>query len=507
MFITLRNQALKVLLLSFCLILLALHLCVPINLTAVDIGRHIKNGELILSGNTQVLHKNFYSFTYPDYPFINHHWFFGIISYVIFHVSGFEGLSVFYILLLVLTFLLAFDCARWYSNFNLAFFLSVAGFLLMASRCEIRPEGFSVFFTALDFWLLQRFSQHRTSGSVLLITIPVIQIFWVNTHIFFPIGPVLAGLFLWQAKLTGENKDRLSTLQQLFLISLLVNLINPSGLGGMLTPLNGFKKFGYDLAENQTVFFMIHRFGDNIIYKYYVAAAMVMISGMVLCLRREGIKALPMVVLGAFITMAAFRAVRLFMPFGFLFIPLSAYFYAPYVKKAAVNVVLGVMSAVGIICICLMPVHPCIGLMPKVNASADFFKQSGLKGPVFSNYDIGGYLIYHLGTQEKVFVDNRQEAFPPDFFQKVYIPMQEDPFVWRQEQMKYGFNVIYFYRHDITPWGQDFLIARLRDPQWAPVFVDDYAIIFIRRESVDQVVIDHFELPKSMFKVISNNPQ
>ena len=136
-------------------------------------------------------------------------------------------------------------------------------------------------------------------------------------------------------------------MQRLFLISVLVNLINPSGLGGMLTPINGFKKFGYELAENQSVFFMIHRFGDNIIYKYFLAAAMMMILGMVLCLRRERIKALPMVVLGAFITIAGFRAVRLFMPFGFLFIPLSAYFYAPYIKKAAVNFVLGLASAGG----------------------------------------------------------------------------------------------------------------------------------------------------------------
>ena len=90
---TLRNQILKVFLLSVCLVVLALHLCVPINLTAVDIGRHIKNGELILSGNSEVLYKNFYSFTYPDYPFINHHWFFGVISYGIARMSGFEAMD------------------------------------------------------------------------------------------------------------------------------------------------------------------------------------------------------------------------------------------------------------------------------------------------------------------------------------------------------------------------------------------------------------------------------
>ena len=100
MFITLRNQVLKSLLLLFCLVLLAVRLALPINLTAVDIGRHIKNGELILSGQYQVLYKNFYSFTYPDYPFINHHWLFGVISYILLRMSGFEGLTVFYILLL-----------------------------------------------------------------------------------------------------------------------------------------------------------------------------------------------------------------------------------------------------------------------------------------------------------------------------------------------------------------------------------------------------------------------
>ena len=506
MSITLRNQVLKVFLLSVCLVLLALHLCVPINLTAVDIGRHIKNGELILSGHPEVLYKNFYSFTYPDYPFINHHWLFGVISFVFFRMGGFEGLSVFYIFLLVVTFLLAFDSARRYSNFNVGIFFGIVSFLLLIGRAEIRPEGFSVFFTALDFWLLQLFLQRRIGAAVLLTGIPIVQILWVNTHIFFPMGPVLVGLFLWQAQLTKEGKERLGVLQRLLLISVLVNLINPSGLWGMLTPLNGLRKFGYELAENQSVFFMIHRFGDNIIYKYFLALAVMMILGMVICLRREGVKALPMVILGVFITIAGFRAVRLFMPFGFLFIVLSAYFYAPYIKKAAVNFVLGLASVAGIIlCACFIPVHPRIGLMPEVNASAEFFKQNGLRGPIFSNYDIGGYLIYHFAGQSRVFVDNRQEAFPPDFFQKVYIPMQEDDVVWRQAQAKYGFNVIYFYRHDLTPWGQDFLIARVQDPSWAPVFVDDYTIIFARRGSIDQGTIDRFELPKSMFRVVRNS--
>jgi len=372
MFISLRNQVLKIILLLTCLGSLILHLCVPINLTAVDIGRHIKNGELILQGQGQVLYKNFYSFSYPDYAFINHHWFFGVISYLIYKLSGFDGLSTFYIFLLTLTLLLAFDSARRYSNYILALFVSVLSLLMLSSRAEIRPEGFSVFLVAFDFWLLQRFLQGEISKRLILLIIPAVQVFWVNTHIFFLMGPVLVGFFLWQAKLNKENMVQVKVLQQLILLTIFVNLINPSGLWGMLTPLNGFKKFGYELAENQTVFFMIHRFGGEIVYKYFIAAAIVLIIGMLLRIRLEGAKAMPLVILGALVTIVTFRAVRLIMPFGFLFIPLTAYYYAPYFKKTWLNYILGIVSIIGLFCyMWLIPVHPKIGLMPNVNASAE----------------------------------------------------------------------------------------------------------------------------------------
>ena len=158
----------------------------------------------------------------------------------------------------------------------------MAAFLLLSSRAEIRPEGFSVFFVALDFWLLQRFLQRRISARVLLSGHSHCSNHLGQYTYLFLYGPVARWYFFMAGKIIREIKERLAVLKRLLFISVLVNLINPSGLWGMLTPLNGFKKFGYDLAENQSVFFMIHRFPDNFIYKYFLAAAMVMIIGMVL---------------------------------------------------------------------------------------------------------------------------------------------------------------------------------------------------------------------------------
>jgi len=128
-----------------------------------------------------------------------------------------------------------------------------------------------------------------------------------------------------------------------------------------------------------------------------------------------------------------------------------------------------------------------------------------ITGPVFNSYDIGGYLIHYLYPQEKVFVDNRPEAYPTSFFQNTYIPMQEDDAVWKAQDEKIGFNSIFFSYRDFTPWAQQFLIARVKDPLWAPVYIDPYAIIFLKRNEKNKSVIAQFEIPQSAFAVSHGN--
>ena len=60
---------------------------------------------------------------------------------------------------------------------------------------------------------------------------------------------------------------------------------------------------------------------------------------------------------------------------------------------------------------------------------------------------------------------------------------------------------IFFYWRDITPWAQEFLIARTKDSQWAPVFADQSIIIFLKRNEANRGVIAKYEIPQSYFKV------
>ena len=98
-------------------------------------------------------------------------------------------------------------------------------------------------------------------------------------------------------------------------------------------------------------------------------------------------------------------------------------------------------------------------------------------------------------------MDNRPEAYPKEFFSQIYIPMQENNDVWKKELEKEKFNVIYFDRLDYTPWSQRFLIERVKDIEWAPVYVDAETIIFLKRNEKNKNVIDKYELPQSMFSI------
>ncbi len=510
-----RDRVLIILLLVFLFGLFAADLARPINLTASDIGRHVKNGELLLQGQWGLLHRNFYSFTHPDYPFINHHWLFGVLSYGVYQCAGFAGLSIVYIGVLLGALFFFLRAAALRGHFPLAVFFAFLSLPILADRREIRPEGLSLLFMGLYFYLLTKLSLGQVRQRMVFIVLGTAQVIWVNTHIFFFMGPLLTAIFLWEGYSRGCRVCVRTALPLLFLTSA-VNLFNPSGLAGALTPLNIFKEFGYRLAENQTLFFMMDRFPGQKEYAYYLGLVLVAFVGIILAVRARGWKInASFILLTVFAACAGLKAVRLMVPFAFFLIPLGSFFYGqaegklpPKTQKTVRVFLLAAALVLGVIQALSLRNSPVgVGLAPGVNASAEFFKQTGIQGPVFSNYDIGGYLIYHFYGRQPVFVDNRQEAFPPEFFKGTYVPMQEDKEVWKKADGRWGFNAVYFYRHDLTPWGQAFLVRLVDDPQWAPVFVDGYTIIFLKRNGPNQRVIDRFQLPRSMFSVSGNAGQ
>lgn len=499
---------------SFFILYFSLFFFQKVNLTASDLGRHIQNGNVILATKI-IFTTNFYSYTHPAFEVTNHHWLFGVFSSVIFSLFGYSGLtwSSIFLYTSATTILLLYEL----KNKSLLSVLS-ACFLcipLLTYRTEFRPEVFSYLFLITGYITISKLSQGKTSLRHTLMLLLPLQIIWVNTHIFFIMIFGIVGAYGIQAIIT-KKKDVIKQLSILGLSLLLVSLCNPRFLTGLLEPLNIFQNYGYRIAENQGVIFLSkYSFQSLHGYFYLLISSFILLLLTSLKYIKNKTSNIAMHILCFSFIFFGFKMSRLLPLTGVFIIPVLSHILNRYQKniklfyekvtKNYYHLMTSSTLLIGFFLLLLstglfMPKSAFgLGIFTDNNRSADFFKTHNLYGPIFNNYDIGGYLILHLYGKESVFVDNRPEAYPSSFFTDEYIPMQESELTWQQNLEKYNFNVIYFYRHDLTNWSQTFLINRVKDGNWVPVFVDDYAIIFVRNNEKNSEVIQKFRIPKEAF--------
>ncbi len=513
----------KAFLLLVLLLAIVARLCQKIDLTKSDLGRHIKNGEILFQQG-QLITTNHYSYTEPQKAVVNHHWGSGFIFYLIFRRFGFEGLSFFYILLVVISFLLIFRVGVKLSNFSLAYFCSVVTLPFFISRTEVRPEGLSYLLLSLYFFLLYKYKLGQYKSLCLWI-IPFLQMVWVNLHSFFIFGLVLVAAFLGDALVNGKDQRVKKQLLIIFLISCLACLMNPFGFKGAFLPLTIFHEMVFSVSEHASVFLRRKIYPHDSFYFYFELIFFIYVILFLLTFQkkrwiREDI--LPLTIMGVF-SFLAFKWIRMMALFGFFCTPFLADRMHAFIKDypQTKGKFAGLALATAVLLLlnntalriqshfyhksfssvtpagenklslwskfkAFKNIYCSGGLEPDSSNSAVFFKNQNLRGPIFNNYDIGGYLIFHLFPQERVFVDNRPEAYSVSFFRDIYIPMQEDETVWQKMNDRFGFNIIYFQRQDSTRRAKLFLRRRLQDPQWRLIYIDPYAIILLKNQQASK---------------------
>ncbi len=494
----------------------------PIVLTASDLGRHLTNGRLFLDEGV-IQTTNAYSYTYPDFPFLNHHWGSGVLFELARRAGGFTAVSLFGLGVVFLTALLYIRIAWKRGALWLAVVAAIVVLPVFGGRAEIRPELFSYLLSAVFLWILLGV-RGGSRSPLWLGALPALILLWVNLHIYFFLGIGWMGAFFVDALFrawrdAGNRTHHLEFARNLALVialSCLLTLLNPNGWQGAVYPLFIFKNYAYSVAENQTILrIMAQTVFPPALYALIVLAIL-FVSWLWRLYRDWRNRELPdvaLLILTLFVSLVAWMAIRNFTIFSYVSIVSLAYAWSDLDWETLLGRRAAWLKGVGAVVALVLwvAIYPSfwvasyrtigIGVMPGIVGSLDFFKENNLKGPIFNNYDIGGFLTYGLYPEEKVFVDNRPEAYPGEFFTGELLPMQMDDVVWHRIDNTTRFNVIFFYRHDATGWGQGFMIRRLNDPEWAPVFVDGFTLMLIRRTPENADVVAKYEIPKSKFQV------
>jgi hypothetical protein len=521
-----RQQLLfRILVTALLLLVYGFYLAHQANLTVGDLGRHLKNGELFIE-NGLIPKINLYSYAYPDYPFINHHWGSGVVFYVIERLGGFVGLSVAFIIVSVVTFWIFINVATKYSSFAIAAPIAVIVFPILITRHEARPELFSYLFGGLFLQILWGYKYGKL-GFRRLFLLPILEIFWVNLHIYFFIGIFLVAAYLFESLvvfLFGKNqqniRNQVKGLAVILLLTIFAACLNPAGISGAIYPFFILNEYGVPVIENYSVGGIL-RAGYNFLpLRYFVIIlALVSLSWVYAVIKNRSGLSLGNFLLSAFFFAMAWSAIRNFALFAYFALPLAAVnlknLQGEEGKTSSSPSILKVSAALVGIAFLLIIIKPGyfvssnrgrvgIGLEEANGAAAEFLRKEKIQGPIFNNFDVAGYLVYYLYPEQRVFVDNRPEAYPAVFFTDVYFPMQSDEAKWAAISRDYGFNVIVFNYRERSVRGEQFIIRRVLDPMWAPIYLDKNIIILAKRDGPNQPVIARHELPKESVLVRSN---
>lgn len=489
----------------------------PITAITQDLGRHILTGMIIVKTYT-VPKTNLFSYTHPNYPFVNHHWLSEVMYYLLFQIGGFNTLLILHTIVICAAFFLLFFYSSKTYSFVASTLVALIYLPLLFTRTDVRPEIFSFLFLSVFLVIL---SEQRKRHTRWIFILPVIELVWVNMHIYFIVGIAVLGLFLLDAAVSERKKffaiGRIRTLLIVLTISTFSTLINPNGLKGALYPLTVFQNYGYSIEENQTIFFLWQYFQRSTVPLFVVSACFLFLS---LTLAFKKTKPIDWF-LGLFFTYLAASAIRnvplfalaAFLPFTqSLTRILEAISYKTHKKTKTISPLLKSSLSIIFACVFLWQAYDFarqsevgFGVEPGPQYGADFFLQRKLKGPIFNNFDIGSYLEYRLYPKEKVFVDGRPEAYPARFFQAIYIPMQNEKKIFLLQDKKYSFNTIFFSHTDQTPWAGEFLKAIITNPEWRMVYLDYYVVIFVKNTKDNQKLIQQFATDKNSFHISSLN--
>lgn len=539
------NKGLKLIIFLVICGFFASFLFTKINLpAALDLPRQIANGRDILHGNFDVLTKNVYSYTEPDQPFANHHWLFGVISYILLVVSGWKGIAIVKIVLMVASFVFLFWFAKKRSNFWLTSLFAIPTIMILVSRTAFRPELFSYIFIIIFLYILLRAGDEPKSNTIFWL-IPL-QLVWVNIHIFFPIGILLVAGFLFE-QIVLNFKDLLSNglIRKLFFVLsvLVVSLfVNPFGLGGVIYSLlvNTSKDFPIHSMEVTSLFDALRAnpSTQNIyLYVFLPFVGLLVISFIIsFVIRRRRKIALTsdhylfyliISVGSAGLSYFVFRAMPIF---GVIFLlsitSINLQLWnlvqdwcnrqtqeiVKVLRFFLVSLLLGLIfvSIVFSQTKIITYFDQGVGLATDSLESAQFFKNNNLKGPIFNDTDVGSYLIGELYPQEKVFADNRfGDAYSSHFFSDLYLPIITDEDKWKEALDNYRFNVIFMYQYNAGDGVKNFIFNRIYDPEWVWVYVDKDIIILVRNIIENKDVIDKYQITKenlnSKLEYLSNS--
>uniref|UniRef100_A0A832I2T2 Tetratricopeptide repeat protein n=1 Tax=Eiseniibacteriota bacterium TaxID=2212470 RepID=A0A832I2T2_UNCEI len=444
--------------------------------------------------------------TWPAYgaPDVNPSWGFRALLWPFWAAGEAWGLQAWRWLVTLATFALAWLAARRMGARGFAPLVAIAvAALVYRQRSYPRPENLSALLLALEVLVLET---RRRGPRELAWALPPLAVLWVNVHVGWWMLFAVAGAYLahdlavarWPAlargALAGADRAMLARRPAALAAALVAAggaaLVNPFGAGALWAP------FDYWLNQRHEAIYRGLAELQPVLWSANLANGLpVLLAGWVLlalgrALRRRGDVA--ELALLALFTPLALSSQRFLGPWAVLAAvfagrglhgllratPRPAALARPW-PRAAVAAALALGLGVPEWRRPEIPLGVGIAWHRYPVGAADYLEANGVRGRLFNNYSIGGWLLWRFWPDRErlPFIDIHQSGGPA--LRAAYVEALAGPAGWRALDDRHRFDAVVLNRPPRGVRGPLDVIGA--DSAFATVFVDDAGAVLVRR--------------------------
>src|SRR5271166_2359559 len=457
-----------------------------------DLWWHLRTGQMIVETG-HVPHADPFSFTRTGHAWVSHEWLSDVVFYQLWKRGGAPALIIFSAIVTTAGFMLLYlRCLCDGVKQHWAAVATAVGALASAPSWGVRPQMFTFMLASLLLWLIEC-GEHRPR---LLLWIPPLFLLWLNLHAGFALGPALllaygVGLLLetalgdtpWQ-----QARPILRRVLLLLLACLALVPLNPSGAHLYRYPLDTLRSPGMRSFIGE---WRSPDFHQSLYTPFMVVWLLLVIALACSRTRLQGRVIVPLL-LTSFAALDAVRHIPIFvliaLPAIAAALPVapgdrsglkSATLVAPMASRLrplfnwAVVVLLAGFACVRWTSLAHNQTVREAQRFPQRAIAA--LRSSDYPLNVFVYYDWGGYAIWKLYPQYRVFVDGRADLYGDELLRESIKTVPELRTGWRAVLDSWKVQAV------VLPASCAITEALLLDPEWHVAFSDSQAVVLIRR--------------------------
>lgn len=478
-----------------------------------DVWFHMALGRYVIQEHT-LPRMDIFSSTASGHEWISSGWAASVLLYKAFDLLGPEGtgLALIVVLLSGSAYLsVYFVAVRALGNRGTIILPLLAGILASSPRFTPRPDLWSQLLTAVVSLLLVTARGGLVKWNWQLLALPPVVALWANMHAGFLAGLILVAVygawFLWHGRdafavISGARCPCSFNLAALALC-FGVWMLNPYGyrvlaLACKIKAIEGVRFAIYEWMP------LVTRPEFNLPWPVYMGF-LILLGLSVLTLAGAG-RTAPLWQPAAVVFLFAFAVVQR-RQIGLAGAAVPA-LIAPHMQWmdlwfARRRPLLPALAAASMILVCTAQYSGALQAgkgFPKVGRDCrslpcvvtDFLAQNPPPANMANTYGAGGYLLFFLGPQTKVFIDGRLDVYPAQIWRD-YLAVDESAMSVDTFRERYGINTFCVYSGDA--FGEPRHIAnRLSShPDWRLVYFDDDYSVFVHASQKDYCRVHAYE--------------